>query len=230
MRLLRLAVADPPICTYMNQTGTTTLGIACIGNIEHAGSGTATSMRSFTAGLLITSTGGGTDAICYSADVQGRVAGGSGTYTNGYGFYVGTFGAGFTNKWSLKSTDTTATLENAGPVVMGGAARMTGAISPAQLTADTHNWNPTGLSNASVIRVDIDAARSLTGIVAQASGTMLMLYNVSTFALTIPHDDANSTAANRFYCPDAASFTIRQKANAWFRYDGTHSRWTLVLR
>jgi hypothetical protein len=101
-------------------------------------------------------------------------------------------------------------------------------ISPTQLVADTHNWNPTNLATALIVRIDVDAARSITGIVAQTSGTMLLLYNTTAFDITLPHDSASSTAANRIYGPNAVSYTLGPKASAWIRYDGTHSRWTVI--
>jgi hypothetical protein len=103
----------------------------------------------------------------------------------------------------------------------------TGVISPTQLVANTDDWNPTGLSTANVIRLDIDAARTITGIVAQTSGTMILLYNTSAFTATLSHD-ATSTAANRFYAPGAVDFSLTQKKSIWIRYDGTHTRWTII--
>jgi Chaperone of endosialidase len=89
-------------------SGTTALAIGTIGNMEIAAQGATTLARAVQAGVIITSTGGGTDAACFDAEPAGRAFGGSGTFTNGYGLKVGTFGAGFGNKYSVHCADTSA--------------------------------------------------------------------------------------------------------------------------
>lgn len=100
-----------------------------------------------------------------------------------------------------------------------------GVISPAQLVANTDNWNPTGLATANVIRVSTDASRNLTGIVAPAvDGTLILLINVGTNNLVLVHD-ATSTAANRFFCAGAGNQTVNEGDAVWLWYDGTTDRW-----
>jgi hypothetical protein len=101
-------------------------------------------------------------------------------------------------------------------------------ISPTQIVATTHNWNPTGLSTANVIRIDVDANRTITGLVAQTGGRLIWLYNTTAFEVTLAHDSGSSTAANRFYCYNAANFTLAQRASCWIRYDDTAARWTVL--
>ena len=43
------------------------------------------------------------------------------------------------------------------------------AISPSQLTANTDDWAPSGLSGADIIRASTDASRNLTGITAPSA-------------------------------------------------------------
>lgn len=100
----------------------------------------------------------------------------------------------------------------------------TGIISPTQLAANTDNWNPTGLATAQVIRASTDASRNLTGIVAQAAGTELAIWNVGAFDLVLVHD-ATSTAANRFTLPGAANLTLTPGSSIRLAYDGASSRW-----
>lgn len=105
------------------------------------------------------------------------------------------------------------------------AERLTGVITPAQLTANTDNWNPTGLSTARVIRVSTDASRNLTGIVAQAAGTRLTLINVGTTDLVLI-DNLTSTAANRFEL--TANMTVSANESVELFYDTTSSRWRVI--
>jgi hypothetical protein len=113
-------------------------------------------------------------------------------------------------------------------IALSTLARYPGiTISPAQIVANTDNYNPTGLSTAGVLRVSTDASRNLTGIVAQADGPELLICNIGAFDLVLKHD-TTSTAANRFYTPNNADFTIRQNGCARLFYDLTSTRWRVV--
>lgn len=105
----------------------------------------------------------------------------------------------------------------------------TGVISPAQLTANTDNWSPTGLATASLIRLSTDASRNLTGIAAQAAGTELTLMNVGTQNCVLVHQ-ATSTAANQFKLPGGTNITLGADAAVTLWYDGTTSRWRVKDR
>lgn len=103
----------------------------------------------------------------------------------------------------------------------------TGVISPAQLTANTNNWNPTDLATSSVIRFSTDVSRNLTGITAQPSGTRITLCNIGTTDCVLVND-ATSTAANRFLCPGGANFTLNGGDSVDVWYDSTSSRWRVI--
>jgi len=98
--------------------GTVALMIGAVGSAEHDGAGTVTNMRGFESNVTIRSSGGGSNAAAIFANVAGQVGAGSGVFTNGYGLFIGTFGSGFTNKFSIFSQDTGATMDTAGPVRM----------------------------------------------------------------------------------------------------------------
>lgn len=100
-------------------------------------------------------------------------------------------------------------------------------ISPAQITANTDNWNPTDLATADVIRASTDASRNLTGIVAPASTRTVILENVGAFDLVLKHD-VTSTAANRFYCPNDTDLTLQKDSAVVLVYDLTSTRWRVV--
>jgi hypothetical protein len=102
-----------------------------------------------------------------------------------------------------------------------------GDISPAQITGNQDDYNPTGLSTASVLRLDTDASRNLTGIAGGADGRILVVHNIGSFPLVLVHD-ATSTAANRFYLPGSANLQVNPNETAILRYDATSSRWRLL--
>lgn len=117
-----------------------------------------------------------------------------------------------------------ATDDLVSPSVAGSLA-LTGVISPTQISANTDNYAPTGLSTAAVLRISSDAARDLTGITGGASGRVLLLHNIGSFPITLK-DSATSTAANQFALN--SDVTLGADQSALIQYDGTSSRWRLV--
>lgn len=114
-----------------------------------------------------------------------------------------------------------------GPLGVAMNGNRTGVISPSQLIANQDDWNPASLASAAVIRLSTDAARDLTGIVAQPASTRLLLCNVGGFNCVLKHD-LTSTAANRFYGPGSADFTLTPNKSVEIWYDATSARWRII--
>lgn len=123
------------------------------------------------------------------------------------------------------------TMSSAGIEYPVGAPGITSIISPASLSANQNNYNPPGLAGASLIRQDISATISITGIVAQAAGTLLALRNIKPGGamewITLVHESGASTAANRFSLPSRGDWYIPPGGTVVFLYDGTISRWVV---
>jgi hypothetical protein len=114
-----------------------------------------------------------------------------------------------------------------GSTKVGSGFFLAGNISPPQITADQNDYDPAGLSTASVLRLASDAARKITGLAGGLDGRLIVLENVGANAITIAKDDgATSTAANRF----AFSFDVVLAPNqaALVKYDGAAARWRLL--
>jgi len=109
-----------------------------------------------------------------------------------------------------------------------GTFSLSGDISPAQLTANTNDWAPTGFASAYAVNVSTSANISLTGLAGGTDGREVMLVNTTAYTLTISHESGSSTAANRFTCSGSASAVLRQNDAMQFRYDGATSRWRAV--
>ncbi len=101
-----------------------------------------------------------------------------------------------------------------------------GSISPAQITATTDNYNPTGLSTASVLRLTTDASRNITGLAGGADGRVLIIHNVGSFNLVLMDEGGTSTAANRFAL--SANQTIPPDNSVAIQYDNTTLRWRVL--
>lgn len=102
----------------------------------------------------------------------------------------------------------------------------TGDISPSQITSDQNDYNPAGLSTATVLRLNSNAFRELTGLVGGSDGRLLILNNIGSFPIALRNENADSTAANRFALPhDYVIIAPNQTAS--LMYDLTSGRWRL---
>ncbi len=103
-----------------------------------------------------------------------------------------------------------------------------GAISPAQLTADTNDYAPANITLATTLRLSTDASRNITGLVDAREGAIKSIINVGNNPLVLQNQNAGSAAANRF--DFGADITLASKQSATIRYDGTDQRWKLIAQ
>lgn len=101
-----------------------------------------------------------------------------------------------------------------------------GVISPSQITANQNDYAPANVTLATVLRLNSDASRNITGLADARDGATKEIVNVGSFAIVLKNADAGSTAANRF--DFGADQTIAAKQGVRIRYDATDSRWKLV--
>lgn len=117
------------------------------------------------------------------------------------------------------------------------AARFTFGVaysitSPAQITADQNNYS---LGNAGYARINSDAARAITGIVAPTAslsgnrGKFLFITNNGSQTITFNHLDTNSTITNRIIGIAAANTALTAGQNMGLVYDGTSNRWRILF-
>jgi hypothetical protein len=110
--------------------------------------------------------------------------------------------------------------------VSAGPVAFQGDLTPAQITADQNNYNPTGLAAAYVLRLSSDATRTITGLAGGADGRELILVNVGSQNIVLADEHASSTAANRFALD--TSLTLGADTAARLLYDSTSTRWRLT--
>jgi hypothetical protein len=100
---------------------------------------------------------------------------------------------------------------------------LSGDISPSQITSNQNDYNPTGLSTASVLRLNSDASRNITGLQGGADGRIVVLINVGSSNIVLQDANASSSAANRFaFGVDA---TLGANQSITLIYDSTSARW-----
>jgi hypothetical protein len=100
-------------------------------------------------------------------------------------------------------------------------------IVSATISANTDNWNPTGLSTASALRATLTASWNLTGIVAPSDDRLMILDNIGGGTLTLKHN-TTSTSQNCFLCPGDTDMTLPPDGWTWLQYDFTSSRWRVL--
>lgn len=98
-------------------------------------------------------------------------------------------------------------------------------LAPAQITASQNDYNPTDLAIAETLYLDLDADWSLTGLAGGAADREICIINGSASRLTLAHQNAGSSANNRFSLPGAADLVIRPLASVRLLWKGTLSRW-----
>jgi len=108
---------------------------------------------------------------------------------------------------------------------LGDSVRLITSASPAQITADQHNYSPG--SYVSVVRLTSDASRNITGIIGTggADGRLLVVHNVGSNDIVLKHESASSSAGARFNLPGNSDMTLRAGASVFLRFDNTSSRW-----
>ncbi len=115
--------------------------------------------------------------------------------------------------------------------VNGSNSLGSGAIlSPAQITADVDDYNPSGfqVSNEivkSLLRLDLDANHDMTGLVPSTTATanIVTISNISASNLKLKNNNAGSVAANRFLFK--SDIKIEKDESLTIYYDTVSLRW-----
>ena len=77
------------------------------------------------------------------------------------------------------------------------------------------------------VKITGATATQVNGIASGTDGKRLVLHNGSSQTLTIAHEDAGATAANRIKLPQSKNVTLKPDGSAVFIYDTGQSRWVL---
>ncbi len=100
------------------------------------------------------------------------------------------------------------------------------ANTPAALSANTNDWSPgPGWFN----RISASSAVNLTGMVAGQDGEVRFLWNVGANTITLVHQSASSSAANRWLSTTGADLALAANKIALATYDTTSACWRVTL-
>ena len=114
----------------------------------------------------------------------------------------------------------------AGNLDHGNSLQLSATLSPAQITSNQNNYNPTNLATSLFLRLNSDAARDITGLATGTSGRVVIVHNIGSFNITLKDESGSSTAGNRFAL--TADIVMEPDMAAFLQYDLTSSRWRCV--
>jgi hypothetical protein len=155
---------------------------------------------------------------CSNATVQRFVAQGNAQLTN----------SSFSGSISVAGGSTMFALQS-GNSTFSGTVGFPNGISATLSTGDTHNWNPTGVSSAVVIRMTGNSSGStLTGITGGVAGRWLTLVNITAAAIVLSNNDAGSSAACRFILKAGADFSMGSHTAVQLWHDPVDGCWRQI--
>lgn len=122
--------------------------------------------------------------------------------------------------------DGTAISSNA---AFSGAISFGGQITPTALSADTDDYNPSGLQSATVLRLSSSAPVKITGLTAptsNAESAVKIIKNVGSFAISLTAKDTASSSANRFNIPIPIYLTPGQSTALIYNNNNGVQNWS----
>jgi hypothetical protein len=101
-------------------------------------------------------------------------------------------------------------------------------VSPGSGTLN--NYDPGDIDTTPMYSLNPSGGLTLNGLIAPSTSARLIVFanqnNANT--ITLAHEAAASTAANRFNCPNAANYVIPTYGTAWIWYNFVTSRWNVL--
>lgn len=102
-----------------------------------------------------------------------------------------------------------------------------GIITPTTISSTPQNdYSPTGLSNASIIRISASTPINITGLTGGISGRRITFINTDPISITLQDENSGSAAANRFSL-GGINANLVKGAVVGMIYDGSISRWRI---
>lgn len=100
---------------------------------------------------------------------------------------------------------------------------LTADLTPAAISADVDDYDPTDLSGALILRLSSTDTWRVTGLAGGFYGRVMMIFNVGSEAIILSAEDTDSIAANRFALNQDLYLYPHHAAVLW--WDPTSSRW-----
>jgi hypothetical protein len=115
---------------------------------------------------------------------------------------------------------------SAADIVVSESVRISGIITPTQLSASQNNYTITNFDNITTVRLSSSSDVNITGLTGGVGGRYLILHNIGSYVITLVDESGDSTAANRF--ATNGNYTIPADGAATVQYDSTGARWRIL--
>ena len=112
-----------------------------------------------------------------------------------------------------------------GEVFHGGATAYTADISPAQITSNQNDYNPANLATSTILRLNTDVRRDITGLQQGTDGVVKTIVNTGVNFLRLVNGSTASSVANRFLF--GSDLWLGPAETATIIYDSTNTNWRL---
>jgi hypothetical protein len=105
-------------------------------------------------------------------------------------------------------------------LAIAGGLNLPSVITPGQVIADIHNYDPNGKDIAFFWRLSFSAAWNWSGLVYNAGFPgPHWVTNIGTFGGTLLHNSASSSANNRWFLPNNSNLTLGGSDSILVYYD-----------
>jgi hypothetical protein len=117
-----------------------------------------------------------------------------------------------------------------GKLAVPESLSLDGDITPSAISSTQNDYNPAGLSTATVLRLEASgAARVITGLQGGSDGRIIILYNIgTTYGIQLNTENLSSAAENRFLFTGVANVFLAPNTSIALIYDSTLSRWRAI--
>lgn len=164
-------------------------------------------------------TGANTASVVFSNNYSGRAEFGL-TGSDDFALKVSTDGSGWID--SIRFHAATAMTD-----IRSGLA-WSSMLSPPTLSASQNDYAPSGLSAATVLLLSASTNVSLSGLSAGAAGRIFGVVNTGASSITLQHQNAGSSAANRFAL--GSDLVLTTDRSVMLLYDAAAQRWRCLAR
>lgn len=107
---------------------------------------------------------------------------------------------------------------------------LSSALTPSQITSDQNDYNPSGLSSSSVLRLSSDATRTITGMAGGTGGRIVVIHNVGSNTIVLDHNSGSSMPYNKFHVDGLGGrdYVLPPSGSVVVQYDSSAAVWRTV--
>lgn len=165
----------------------------------------------------------------------GKLKIGDGTTAwSGLSYLSGSGGSGVTleqveddlgTSFLVSGTGITLSYNDAGNTLTIGTSGVS-VLSPSGISTSQNNYDP---GSGDVLRLSASASGvNITGLVPRIEKLRILINIGSANNVTLNHESASSTAANRFITPNGGDYIVAPTGSTTLFYDDTSTRWRVL--